>query len=53
MVVCTNNLAIEHDATELITPFHSELTVHFNDIILYCEKIPIIGENPLIIDLAF
>ena len=48
--VCMNNLAVKHDTTELITPFHSELTVHSNDIsILYCEKIPKIGENPLII----
>ena len=50
MVVGTNNLAIEHDTTELITLFHSESTAQFNDInISYCGKIPKIGENPLII----
>ena len=39
---------------KLITPFHPESTVHSNDInISYYEKIPKIGENPLIIDLAF
>ena len=53
MVVGTNNLTNEHDTTEVITPFQSESTAHFNDInISYCEKIPKIGENPLIIDLA-
>ena len=54
MVVGMNNLTIEHDTTKLITPFHSESTAHFNNInILSCEKIPKIGENPLIIDLVF
>ena len=39
---------------KLIKPFHSESTVHYNDInILYFEKLPKIGENPLIIDLVF
>ena len=37
-----------------ITSFHSESTVHSNDInISYHENIPKIGENPLIIDLVF
>ena len=31
MIVGTNNLAIEHDTTELIIPFHLESTAHFND----------------------
>ena len=49
-----NNSTIEHNTTELITPFYSESIAHSNDInISYCEKIPKIGENPLIIDLAF
>ena len=49
-----NNSTIEHDTTELITPFHSESTAYSNNInISYYEKIPKIGENPLIIDLAF
>ena len=48
-----NNSTIEHDTTELITPFHSESTAHSNDInISYYEKTPKIGENPLIIDLT-
>ena len=39
---------------KLIAPFHSESTVHSNDInISYYEKKPKIGEKPLIIDLAF
>ena len=39
---------------KLIMSFHSESTAHSNDInISYYEKIPKIGENPLIIDLAF
>ena len=39
---------------KLITPSHSESTAHSNDInISHHEKIPKIGENPLIIDLAF
>ena len=50
----TNNSTIRHDTTELIAPFHSESTAHSNDInISYYEKISKIGENPLIIDLAF
>ena len=49
-----NNSTTEHDTMKLITPFHSESTAHSNDInISYYEKIPKIGENPLIIDLAF
>ena len=48
------NSTTEHDTTKLITPFHSESTAHSNDInISYYEKIPKIGENPLIIDLVF
>ena len=44
----------EHDTMQLITPFHSESTAHSNDInISYYEKISKLGENPLIIDLAF
>ena len=36
-----NNSATEHDTTELITPFHSESTVHSNDInISYYQKLP-------------
>ena len=39
MVVGTNNLAIEHNTTQLITSFHSESTAHFIDInISYYEK---------------
>ena len=49
-----NNSTTEHDAMKLIASFHSKSTAHSNDInISYCEKIPKIGENPLIIDLAF
>ena len=49
-----NNSTIEHDTVELITPFHSESSTHSNDInISYYEKVPKIGENPLIIDLVF
>ena len=49
-----NNSTTEHDTTELIISFHSESTVHFNNInISYLLKIPKIGENPLIIDFAF
>ena len=49
-----NNSTTEHDTMKLITSFHSESTAHSNDInISYYEKIPKIGENPLIIDLAF
>ena len=49
-----NNSTTEHDTIELITSFHSESTVHSNDInISYHEEIPQNGENPLIIDLAF
>ena len=45
---------IEHDTTEVITPFHSESTAHSNDInISYYEEILKIGENPLNIDLVF
>ena len=49
-----NNLETEHDTMKLIMSFHSESTAHSNDInISYFEKIPKIGENPLIIDLVF
>ena len=49
-----SNSTTEHDTTESVTPFHSESTAHSNDInISYYEKIPKIGENPLIIDLTF
>ena len=49
-----NNSATEHDTTKLITSFHSESNAHSNDInISYYEKVPKIGENPLIIDLSF
>ena len=38
----------------MITPFHSELTAHSNDInISSYEKIPKMSENALIIDLVF
>ena len=51
---CDNISVTEHDTMELITSFHSESTAHSNDInISYCQKIPKIGENPLIIDLVF
>ena len=55
MVVGTNNLTIEHDTAELITPYFTQNQLHiFNNIIISCcEEIPKIGENPLIIDLAF
>ena len=44
----------EHDTMKLIASFHSESTAHSNDINISCyEKISKIGENPLIIDLAF
>ena len=54
-MISTNEYStIEHDTMKLITPFHPESTVHSNDInISYYEKIPKIGKNPLIIDLAF
>ena len=49
-----NNSTIEHDAMNAVMPFHSELTVHSNDInISDYVKIPKIDENPLIIDFAF
>ena len=49
-----NNSTTKHDATKLSTSFHSESIAHPHDInISYCEKISKIGENPLIIDLAF
>ena len=49
-----NNSTTEHDTVKLLMTYHSELTVHSNDInISYCGKVPKIGENPLIIDLAF
>ena len=49
-----SNSTAEHDTMKLITPFHSESTTHSNDInISYCEEIPKIGENPLVIDLMF
>ena len=44
----------KNDTTKLITTFHSESTVHSNDInISYCEKTQNIGKNSFIIDLAF
>ena len=44
-----NNSTTEHHTTKLITPLHSELTAHSNDInISYFEKIPKIGKNPLL-----
>ena len=47
-------MTIKNNTTKIITTFHSESTVHSNDInISYCEKTPKIGENPFIIDLAF
>ena len=50
----TNISTTEHHATIFITPFHPQSTTQSNDInISYYEKIPKIGENPLIIDLAF
>ena len=53
-VISTNNSTTEHDTMKLITPFHSESTAHSDDTnISYYEKLPKIGENPLIIDLAF
>ena len=49
-----NNRTTEHDTTKLITSFHSESTVHSNDISISCyKKLLKIGENPLIIDLPF
>ena len=49
-----NNSTIEHDTMKAVTSFHSELTVHSNDInISDYVKIPKIDENPLIIDFAF
>ena len=49
-----NNSTTEHDTTKLITSFYSESSAHSNDVNISCnEKIPKIGENPLIIDLAF
>ena len=49
-----NNSATEHDTMKLIASLHSESTGHSNDTnIAYCSKLPKIGENPLIIDLAF
>ena len=49
-----NNSTSEHDTMKLITPLHSESIAHSSDInISYYLKISKIGENPLIIDLAF
>ena len=40
-------MTIKNNTTELITTFHSESTVHSNDInISYCEKTPKIDEKP-------
>ena len=45
-----NKSTIEHDMTELIAPFHSESSAHSNDInVSYCEIMPKIGKNPLIV----
>ena len=50
-VISTNSSTTEHDT---IIPFHSESTAHSDDTnISYYEKLPEIGENPLIIDLVF
>ena len=52
--VILNNQTTGHDTTKLITSFHSESTVHSNDINISCyKKLLEIGENPLIIDLTF
>ena len=49
-----NNSTTEHDTMKVTTSFHSESTVHSNDInISYDKKYPKNGENPLIIDLVF
>ena len=43
-----NKSTTEHDTTKLITPFHSESTVHSIDInFSYYEKVSKIGKNPL------
>ena len=46
-----NKFATEHDTTKLITPFHSESTVHSISHVM--KKVSKIGKNPLIIDLMF
>ena len=44
-----NNSTTEHDTMKLTTSFHLESTVHSSDInISYREKLPKIGENPLL-----
>ena len=49
-----NNSTTKHDTTELLTPFHSQSTAHFNDIDISCyEKNTQNWQNPLIIVLAF
>ena len=51
---CMNNSTVTHATMKLIASLQSESTAHFNNInILYHGKLPKIGENPLIIDLAF
>ena len=48
-----NISATEHDTRKVITSFHSESTVHLNDVnISHMLKITQIDENPLIIDLV-
>ena len=48
------NFATEHDTAKLVTSFHSESPGHSNDInISQCSKLSKIGQNLLIIDLAF
>ena len=45
----TYNSTIEHDTTELITPFHSESYAHSNDInISYYDKYPKFVKIPLL-----
>ena len=49
-----NNSATEHDTTRLITSFHSELTVHSNDIsISYCKKLHKLVKIPLLLTWRF
>ena len=49
-----NKSTTKHDTVKIIASLQSESTAHFNNInISYHEKLPKIGENPLIIDVAF
>ena len=52
MVVGMDNLSIEHDKAELITPFYSK-SMHILIISIFDEKVLQIGENSFIKDLAF